>query len=456
MSRQAAVVVVSLACVILAGCNAVAAVAGISGPKIVSVTVNAPAGLLVGDSAVATAVAMGDDGKDHVGRPRTWSSSDPAALPIDANGKMVALIGGRTVTITADVDGTKGSAIVVIASDDTRFGYALADQPTAAGPYAPDAAYRYNSSGGTITVTRSDVGVYSVRFGGLGRRPGERDNVQVSGYGTAGVYCKPQVWDASGADLIVPVGCFLPDGTPTDGKFTILVLGARVFGASTPLGFALPLGDTGTYFLDTAATARNSTGGHVGVARTSQGVFSIGFTGLGLASGGASGPVGFLVTPVGQGVRRCRVHAYDLTAGGLQVVCTGAGEGLQDAAFSVLWVTKGRSGLRYGFAWAHNATATSPYVILPEVSRNSSGGSVTSRQTAVGQYRVVFAGLARPAGATEIVMVSAFGGNLATERAICTIGSWGNSGANDLAVTVSCVDRAGTALNSRFDILVLE
>jgi len=69
---------------------------------------------------------------------------------------------------------------------------------------------------------------------------------------------------------------------------------------------------------------------------------------------------------------------------------------------------------------------------------------------------VAFAGLARPAGATEIVLVSAFGGNSAAERAICTVGSWGNSGANDLAVTVNCVDRDGAAVNSRFDILVLQ
>src|ERR1051325_4943710 len=90
--------------VVAAGCNAVA---GALAPKIVSVTVTAPAGLLVGDQATATAVARGDDGKDHLGRPKHWSSSDPAALSIDDNGKMVALIAGRTITITCEVDGTK-------------------------------------------------------------------------------------------------------------------------------------------------------------------------------------------------------------------------------------------------------------------------------------------------------------------------------------------------------------
>ena len=50
-------------CVALVGCNAIAKIAG--APKIVSVTVSAPAGILVGESAVATAVALGDDGRDH-------------------------------------------------------------------------------------------------------------------------------------------------------------------------------------------------------------------------------------------------------------------------------------------------------------------------------------------------------------------------------------------------------
>ena len=61
-----------------AGCGAVAAIAG--APKIESVTVSAPAGLLVGETGQATANALGDDGKTHNGRPVTWRSSDEAAL----------------------------------------------------------------------------------------------------------------------------------------------------------------------------------------------------------------------------------------------------------------------------------------------------------------------------------------------------------------------------------------
>ena len=128
--------VLGLASLALSSCSVI----GITGPKIVSVTVYAPSGLLVGESAVATAVALGDDGGDHPGRQRQWLSSDPAALSIDANGKMVALIAGRQATITATVEGKSGSATVVVASDDSRLGFALADQPNVAGPYAPVAA----------------------------------------------------------------------------------------------------------------------------------------------------------------------------------------------------------------------------------------------------------------------------------------------------------------------------
>jgi len=45
----------------------------------ITLTITAPDGLLVGDTATATAVAMGDDGRHHPGRPRHWSSSDPSA-----------------------------------------------------------------------------------------------------------------------------------------------------------------------------------------------------------------------------------------------------------------------------------------------------------------------------------------------------------------------------------------
>jgi len=433
--------------VALVGCNAIAKIAG--APKIVSVTINAPAGILVGESAVATAVALGDDGRDHGGRPRTWRSSDPAALSIDANGKMVGLIGGRQATITAEVDGTKGSAKVSVASDDSRLGYALADQPTAAGPYAPDAATRYNSGGGAIEVTRTATGVYTVRFAGLGRAAGQHDNVQVSTYNAAPVYCKPNVWDASSTDLLVTVSCFSPGGTPIDSRFTILALGAWAFGKTAPLAFAL-VADTITTALDTSATARNSTGGSVLVGHVGQGHFAMDLKGLEPAW--AAGPVAIQISPVGLGPRRCRLIAVDKSMAGLGIDCVTPGGAFADASFSMLWLQRGRPSMRFGFTFADNLQSGTDYTPNPDFRINSSGGTVTSRRTGTGQYRVVFAGLGRPAGATETVLVQPF---FFTDH-ICDVTSWGNTGVNDLFVNVSCFDPSGAPSNDQFSVLVIQ
>ena len=448
MSRKAVVVWLASS-VALVGCNAVA---GVLAPRIVSVTVKAPAGLLVGDTAVATAVAMGDDGRDHGGRPRKWSSSDPAALSIDATGKMVALSGGRSVTITAEVDGTKGSATVAVASDDNRFGYALADQPTGAGSYIPDPAYRYNSSGGTVEITHTSTGVYSVRFAGLGRAPGQRDNVQVSGFSTTAVYCKPRVWDASGADLMVDVSCFTWNAIATDSRFTILALGARAFGRTTPTAFALVLPDTGSRFLDSAATTRNSTGGNVAFGYVSEGNYAMQLKGL--ESAWTASPVAIQLTTVGQGPRRCSVTAVDPSMAGFGITCTRPGGGAPgDSPYSLLWLQRGRPSMRFGFAWTNNESSTADYAPDTHYALNSSGGAISARRTGLGQYRIVFAGLARQPGATETVLGSPF---LFGPHRICDVTSWGNSGANDLEVTVACFDLVGAPTNTRFDVVVLQ
>lgn len=453
MSRPKLIVILAC-CVIAAGCGAAAAVVGISGPKIVSVTVSAPAGLLVGDSATVTAVAMGDDGRDHPGRTKNWSSSDPAALSIDATGKIVALIAGRTVTITCEVEGIKGTATVVVATDDSRFGYALADQPTAAGPYVPASGARFNSGGGTIEVTRSSVGDYSVRFAGLGRQPGQRDNVQVSAYSTVFAYCKVKIWNASasGPDLVVPVICLDVNGIPQDSRFTIMVVGAWAFGKTAPLAFALFQPDTAMFTrLDTLATTRNSSGGSVDVSYSGNGNYPVNLNGLGSAWSGA--PAALTVTTAVANAKRCRLTAYDRSNSAVQVTCNGLGGGGQTASWSLLWLQHGRPSMRFGFAWATSESNTVDNTPFADFLINSSGGTVKERKTALGQYHMVFAGLGRPAGASEIVLVSPL--FTASDR-ICDILSWGNTGASDLFVDVACYDVGAAPVDSRFGVMIIQ
>lgn len=448
MTRTPLVVLLA-AVVAIEGCNAIAALAA---PKIKSVTVDAPSGLLVGESAQAVFHALGDDGRDHQGRPVKWTSSDPASLSIDAQGKMLALIAGRTVTITAEVDGKRGSAVVVVANNDTRFAYALADQPTAAGPYVPDAATRYNSGGGTIEITRSGTGVYSVRFAGMGRTPGQRDNVQVSAVNaTVAAYCKADVWQTVGADLRVPVSCFGADATPVDSKFTIMALGAWAIGKTEPIGFLLSVGGTGPMFLDSAATSRNSSGGHVAIGYNSEGNVSVNFEGLQPA--GPRLPAAMTISAVGLTPRHCHIIAIDASIPGFGIFCNQPGGALGDSPFSLLWMQHGRPSMRFGFASPQNISQTTAYSPDPGFLINSSGAAVSARKTSTGHYRVIFAGLARQAGATETVLVSSF---LFIPDRVCDVVSWGNSGTTDLFVDVACADPSGAPVDARFSVMVIE
>jgi hypothetical protein len=165
-------------------------------------------------------------------------------------------------------------------------------------------------------------------------------------------------------------------------------------------------------------------------------------------------PVAIQLTAVGQGPRRCSVIAVDPSTAGLGIQCARPGSGAPgDSPYSLLWLQRGRPSMRFGFAHANNQSSTVDYAPDTHYALNSSGGAISARRTGVGQYRVVFAGLARPPGGTETVLVSRF---LAGPAPICDITSWGNSSASDLTVTVSCFDVVGAPLNAQFNVLVLQ
>jgi hypothetical protein len=145
------------------------------------------------------------------------------------------------------------------------------------------------------------------------------------------------------------------------------------------------------------------------------------------------------------------LFAYDLSASGAAVSCVRIGSGLPgDAPFTLLWFTRGRPGQRYGFAFANNPGPTTPYSPTPELRGSSSGGSITSRRTGSGKFQVVFGALARPAGGTEIVIVSPWVG-----ADMCSADSWGNTASNDLAINVTCWNPGGTPVAGAFTLLVI-
>lgn len=116
----------------------------------------------------------------------------------------------------------KSTATTPPPAPQAKGGYVWAHDATSAS-YTPITTYAHNSSGGPITITRSGIGRYAVRFSGLGGtgRPGA--NVQVTGYGSSQNDCKIRYWSSSTTDLIASVQCLSPAGQLTDDRYTVLV-----------------------------------------------------------------------------------------------------------------------------------------------------------------------------------------------------------------------------------------
>lgn len=80
-----------------------------------------------------------------------------------------------------------------------------------------EGSYRYNSSGGATSVTRSAVGIYQVWFEGLTLDAG---TVHVTAYGSNAAACKVVSWGGEG----INVRCFDAAGDPANSLFTVAYL----------------------------------------------------------------------------------------------------------------------------------------------------------------------------------------------------------------------------------------
>jgi len=104
-----------------------------------------------------------------------------------------------------------------------RLAYVWANNPTASS-YTPIPTYSYNSSGGSVLITRSGPGVYAVRFMGLGGNGKAGGQVQVTAYGSGKENCKIRNWSSGGADFVVNIQCFALHGAPVNTRYTVLVI----------------------------------------------------------------------------------------------------------------------------------------------------------------------------------------------------------------------------------------
>src|SRR5436305_1152737 len=127
----------------------------------------------------------------------------------------------RTFTVRVLFAILAALALPILASAQ-KSGYVWADNPTSAS-YTPSPTYAFNSSGGTITITRSGIGVYAVKFSGLGGGASAGGNVLVTAYGGGSEICKVVSWSSGGANFIANVRCFNSAGSSVDTRYSINV-----------------------------------------------------------------------------------------------------------------------------------------------------------------------------------------------------------------------------------------
>ncbi len=415
------------------------------GAAVATVEVSLPTGMLIGDVVTATVTLRDGSGNILTGRTITFALIAGPTISVDAAGLVTALAAGGPITVSASAGGRTGTATVTV-RDDQRIGYAWADN-NASASYTPSATYSFNSSGGTITATRSGTGVYSVRFAGLARADGQRENVQVTAYSDP-AYCNIAGWQNEGADLVVNILCFATTtGSAIDSYYTVFVAGARVLAGR--VGFVLAnQASTASY---SPADFYNSAHGPVTITRSGPGTYQVRLTGLN--RGATSGPEMVMVTEVGSGgtgSNRCVVEGWDYDGFDAYINCTDRNGIDADAQFSLLIMERGRTGQRTGFAWAHDAAGVN-YTPSTQYSHNSSGGTVTATRVSVGTYRVTWEGLVKGAG-TETVLISAYG----NAQRWCRTSFWGMATPTAFQVTLSCFDPGGALADAQFDIVTIQ
>jgi len=327
------------------------------------------------------------------------------------------------------------------AIDIQQVAWAWADQLHATSLYTPQTKYSYNSTGGSITITRTGTGAYTVALTGfLG---GEGDDVQVTAYG-GDHYCTVDGW-GSGASPVIYVKCYAPGGAATDSKFTILYQKRGTSFGSDTQGIAFLWADqpTNPSYTPNISYQYNSTGGTNTITRKATGSYSAILPGLSPFGGDVQ------VTAIGTN-GRCDVVGWgpiDIEETlGVEVKCVDASGTAADQEFSLAFsigTTLGYSDSPTpgAYAWANNDSASS---YSPSRSYEYNGltkGRLVIQRSIVGEYSVTIPG--HPSFSSSLVLITSYNAG----GGYCNVQGWTKTTAH-----VNCYGRTGIPNDARFDI----
>jgi hypothetical protein len=311
-------------------------------------------------------------------------------------------------------------------------GYVWANQP-ATPQYVAGTGYEYSSAGQPIVITRTGVGIYSVRFHGLATPGGV---AHASAYGTGnGDFCTVNRYLPRGTDEIVQVRCFDGDGDPSDSRFV-----ANLTDQQAPPGNLGYLqshdpNPPGGWYVPSPQWSYDSAGDPITVTRIAAGRYQVHLGTLDATFGGHWNGY-FRATALGSEPVRCEVldpRFFDPPD--VPVRCYDTNGFTVDSRFTLSY-THGVNVLGSDTPHATATARTQPAADPVVGGWSGPGGIPTAERFNVGEYRVTFPGMATPYGHA---MVNVFH----TPPFYCNVAGWWPTAGGDQVVDVNCWNAGG-------------
>ena len=306
-------------------------------------------------------------------------------------------------------------------------GYVWGSQP--ANPnYISATGYEYNSTGGSVQITRSAVGTYQVRFAGMA---GVGGVAHVSAYGAPNI-CTVASWGPLLGDEYVNLRCFTAAGVPVDSKF-IAHITNRLDGASRGfLWSSDPTPPAGGY-TPSATYSYDSAGEPIAVHPAGTGNYAVELGAFAQDVAGAWKDGALRVTAYGTAAVTCQVSDPDFYVDPevLRVSC-------YDVTGSAV---NSRFALSYNREIVPVSATVENYFSPPTAAgwSSSSGLAPVVTELAEGDYRVSFPGAGAAGG-------HAYANLMATPPMFCVIHSWTVS-LGALNIRVRCYQPGGGDFN---------
>jgi len=395
---------------------------------------------------------------DHIGVGRyriNWGNGSYGFYGLNLGGRTVTaydnsndyciLDGGIQEVACYDATGNQKDSRFVASitagrnGDDEPYATVMALEPSNPS-YQPTGFY--TAANLPVPITRTGVGQYTVQFPGFGAIGTGGGNVQITANRpfSAGANHRCVVVSWNSTDVFVR--CFDPAGALADTAFSLVYHKAE----ADLRGVAFAWADNASSSAYTPSTtySYNPTGGAISASRSSTGVYSITFAGMGSVGIGGGN---VQVTAYSASDRRCKVNSW--LGDTVHVRCFDTAGNPVDTPYSVFYRKPIWKLLTEYFAAAHVPGSTPigiPTSVIDRYNRHpgpSGQSPVVVTRLNTGTYSVEFTDIHKLGynGGNAQITASGFAGNY------CNVVGWLFD-----TVTVQCFSQTTSAINQSFQV----